>query len=486
MSRDALNGLKTGTTIGNVSDTRSYSGFAELDSYSATYSGTEFFSTQFTRDKIGRIVNKTETIEGVTNTYVYTRDLAGRLTGVELNGARIAAYSYDPNGNRLSFTDPGGTIAGTYDAQDRLVQYGSTIYTYTANGELLTKTTSTGTTTYSYDELGNLTRVNLPGGTVIDYPIDGQNRRIGRRVNGALVQGFLYHGRLKPIAELDGSNNVVSRFIYATNGNVPDYMTRGGNSYRIISDHLGSPRVVINTATGQIIQRIDYDEFGNVLLDTNPGFQPFGFAGGIYDLDTNLIRFGARDYDPETGRWTAKDPIGFGGGDPNFYAYVLNDPVSAIDPTGLQGQKSLCDALAELCEHEKEEGPENFSNFTFGNELDREVTNPDPDAGRFGENFQHDDGRTYDINYVQVGYQTTKQYTVVGAAGAYALWTAGNVIVQDLTGLGSGETMWSKKAFKAFLHDRGPLNPNQLGFLVGMYAAQFDTFCDFVADFCRP
>jgi RHS repeat-associated protein len=59
---------------------------------------------------------------------------------------------------------------------------------------------------------------------------------------------------------------------------------------------------------------MDFDEFGNVLTDTNPGFQPFGFAGGIYDGDTGLVRFGARDYDPQTGRWTAKDPVGFLGG----------------------------------------------------------------------------------------------------------------------------------------------------------------------------
>jgi RHS repeat-associated protein len=72
-----------------------------------------------------------------------------------------------------------------------------------------------------------------------------------------------------------------------------------------------------------------------VILDTNPGFQPFGFAGGIYDRDTGLTRFGARDYDPETGRWTARDPIGFAGGDFNLYGYVRNDPVNKIDPTGL-------------------------------------------------------------------------------------------------------------------------------------------------------
>jgi len=78
---------------------------------------------------------------------------------------------------------------------------------------------------------------------------------------------------------------------------------------------------------------MDYDEFGNVLLDTNPGFQPFGFAGGLYDQHTGLTRFGARDYDAQSGRWTAKDPIQFAGGAANLYGYVP-DPVNLVDPTG--------------------------------------------------------------------------------------------------------------------------------------------------------
>ena len=56
-------------------------------------------------------------------------------------------------------------------------------------------------------------------------------------------------------------------------------------------------------------------------------FQPFGFAGGIYDTDTKLVRFGARDYDPRVGRWTTKDPIRFAAG-VNLYGYALNDPVN--------------------------------------------------------------------------------------------------------------------------------------------------------------
>ena len=252
------------------------------------------------------------------------------------NGVAVGHYEYDSNSNRTSYTGQLGSFSGTYDNQDRLLSYGSNTYTYTANGELLTKTnTSTGeTTTYDYDVLGNLLAVTLPDGTLIEYIVDGRNRRIGKKVNGILVQGFLYGDQLNPIAELDGTGSVVARFVYGTKANVPDYMIKGGSTYRIISDHLGSPRLVVDVSTGTVVQRIDYDEFGNVLLDTNPGFQPFGFAGGIYDQHTKLTRFGARDYDPEIGRWTAKDPIRFNAGDTNLYGYTLGDPVNFVDPDG--------------------------------------------------------------------------------------------------------------------------------------------------------
>ncbi len=67
----------------------------------------------------------------------------------------------------------------------------------------------------------------------------------------------------------------------------------------------------------------------------NPGFQPFGFAGGFYDPGTGLVRFGARDYDAELGRWTSKDPIGFIFSKKSLYGYTSNDPLDFIDPTGL-------------------------------------------------------------------------------------------------------------------------------------------------------
>lgn len=341
LSRNAQNGLLTGSALGGVSDKFSYNGFGEPISYTASFGGAALLGFQYEYDKLGRIVTRTETISGAAVVYVYGYDLAGRLATVRKNGTTISTYTYDPNGNRLNYTGSGSPIVGTYDAQDRLLQYGNATYAYSANGELQTKSVGGQTTTYTYDELGNLVKVVLPDGTQIDYLIDGLNRRIGKKVNGALAQSFLYDGQLRIVAELDGAGNVVSRFVYATHINVPDYMIKGGVIYRILTDHLGSPRLVVDATTGVLAQAIAFDEFGQMVSDTNPGFQPFGFAGGLVDRQTGLVRFGARDYNAEVGRWMAKDPIGFAGGDANLYAYGINDPVNLIDPQGNCGCSSI-------------------------------------------------------------------------------------------------------------------------------------------------
>jgi RHS repeat-associated protein len=163
----------------------------------------------------------------------------------------------------------------------------------------------------------------------------GLGRRVGKKINGALVKQWLYRDSLKPVAELDGAGTLVAQFVYGSSQNVPDYAVKSGTTYRILSDQLGSPRLVVNVNTGAIAQRMRHDAWGNVLEDTSPGFVPFGFAGGIYDPDAALVRFGKRDYDPNVGRWVSKDPILFGGGQANIYVYVNNDPINWIDPSGL-------------------------------------------------------------------------------------------------------------------------------------------------------
>ena len=296
------------------------------------------FRTSYTRDSLSRITQLIERLNGVTDTTGFSYDSVGRLQTVTRNGTTTASYTYDLNGNRATKVTSAGTQTATVDDQDRLLAYGNASFHYTANGEVRRKIVGTDTTVYTYDALGNLTQVDLPDGTLVGYLIDAQNRRIGKTVNGTLTTAWLYQGQLTPVAELDGSGNVVSRFVYATGVNVPDYLVKpgagGDSTYRLLRDHLGSVRLVVNVASGSVAQRVRYDEFGIETENTNPGWQPFGYAGGLSDPQTGLVRFGARDYDPATGRWTAKDPIGFAGGTTSLYSYVGADPISFTDPAG--------------------------------------------------------------------------------------------------------------------------------------------------------
>ncbi|MEW6774692.1 MAG: putative Ig domain-containing protein [Bdellovibrionota bacterium] len=341
IARDPVTGLITSTALGGVTDSRDYNSFGELQGYDASYNFSTLYSSNLTRDTLGRITQKVETILGATTTYDYFYDSIGHLEEVHTNGMTTAEYQYDDNGNRLVKTGPTESEVGGYDDQDRLLSYGETgseaTYVYADNGELLSKTDINGTTTYYYDGLGNLREVMLPNGDLIEYIVDGENRRIGKLRNGVFEKGLLYQDKVRPVAELDGNGVVMSMFVYGSERYSPDYIIKDGNEFRIVKDYLGSVRLVVEASTGIVVQRMDYDEFGKVVNDTNPGFQPFGFAGGIYDEDTGLARFGARDYDAKVGRWTSKDPILFKGGDTNLYGYVVSDPINFIDPLGMAG-----------------------------------------------------------------------------------------------------------------------------------------------------
>jgi len=338
LARNAANGLVTGTTLGTVTDTISYNTHAEPLDHQVSAGASPVYRTQFTRDALGRITSKVETINGAADTYDYTYDLAGRLIGVLKNGVTNSTYTYDTNSNRTSYTGPLGDVPPAQvmvDAQDRMTQYGPATFAYNANGDLVSKTDGANVTQYTYDEFGNLIEVILPSGDVIDYLIDGLNRRVGKKVNGTLVKRWLYDGQLRIVAELDDAGSVDKRFVYASRVNVPEYYTQGGNTFRIVTDYLGSPRLVINTATNAIVAQMNHDEYGRVTRDTNPGLIPYGYAGGHHDPETGLVRFGQRDYDPGVGRWLAKEPLRFAGGS-NFYTYADADPANFADPSAFE------------------------------------------------------------------------------------------------------------------------------------------------------
>jgi YD repeat-containing protein len=195
ITRDLPSGDVAATQLGSLTTSESTSRFGEQSSYACSFDSSALYSESTgQRDLAGRIVDRTETVQGTARAYHYAYDHAGRLTDVSVDGNFRSHYAYDPNGNRTSLDTPGDTTSATYDAQDRIVTYGSLHYAYSAVGALNSKTDATTgrVTRYDCDAFGNLRNVQLPDGRQIQYTMDPFNRRIGKAINGVRSFGLLY------------------------------------------------------------------------------------------------------------------------------------------------------------------------------------------------------------------------------------------------------------------------------------------------------
>jgi RHS repeat-associated protein len=339
ITRNAQNGLPESVTGGSLNLSRSFNGYGEIDGQDFTINSQNSTSWNLIRDNNGSITNKSETVGSTSSDYIYTYDAMGRLRTVTKNSTLIEEYQYDANGTRIYEMNTLRGVAGksfSYDDEDHLLTAGSVIYSYNLDGFLAAKTDGSDVTTYDYSSRGELLSVTLPDGRIIEHVHDPLGRRIVKKINGVITEKYLWQGLTRLLAVYDGSDNLLMRFEYA-DGRTPVAMTKGGSTYYLTYDQVGSLRIVAD-ASGNVVKRIDYDSFGNIIDDTNPSFLvPFCFAGGLHDRDTGLVRFGYRDYDPDTGRWTAKDPILFTGGDTDLYGYCLNDPINKVDSTGEAG-----------------------------------------------------------------------------------------------------------------------------------------------------
>jgi RHS repeat-associated protein len=104
-----------------------------------------------------------------------------------------------------------------------------------------------------------------------------------------------------------------------------------------LTDKLGSVRENVNSS-GSVIDSITYDTYGNILAETAPSSgDRFKYTSREWDSEIGQYFYRARYYSPGIGRFESEDPIGFNGGDPNFYRYVFNSVTSLIDPRGLDG-----------------------------------------------------------------------------------------------------------------------------------------------------
>ena len=346
--RQPTTGLPIRKIMGAFEELITYNGFGEISSRDVKLNANSIYKEVYTRDKLGRITVKDVIQNSITTSWGYTYDLRGRLRTISQNGVLQKTYFYDANGNRVNINDGSNQniYSAGYDAQDR-IQYvvknnQTTAFGYSNDGFYIQKQNQITNVMHKYNvDLQNpLVKVDIidpiNGDKSVTYWTDAELKRSAKLVDGVVKSYYIYDMYKRLIAELRPDYSVKSRFVYLTQGHSPDYIINPSleEVYYLVKDQLGSILKVVKE-DGTILQELTYDEFGVVLSDTASGYQPFGYAGGHYDHDTGLVRFGARDYDASIGRWIEKDPIDFDGGDTNLYAYVNSDPVNGIDPSGL-------------------------------------------------------------------------------------------------------------------------------------------------------
>ena len=325
ITRSGPAGAPSALTDNVLSISYTYDSAGRLFTRTHTVAAIPVYQIQLGYDNVGRIAQKIETVTGTEHTFDYTYDLDGQLFEVRKDGVLVEQYGYDNNANRTS------TLAttATYDDQDRLVQQGGVNYTFDVDGYLTTR----GTDTFAYSARGELLSA-AAGGQTISYQYDGMGRRVGKTDAAGTIQ-YLYGSPRNPF-QLTASRDVsgiLTTYFYDTAGNLHAF-ERGGQRYYVATDQLGTPKAVTD-ATGGVVKAIEYDAWGMKLGETNPAFDlPVGFAGGISNGASGLVRFGFRDYEPGTGRWLARDPILFAGRQGNLYGYTFNDPVNFVDPDG--------------------------------------------------------------------------------------------------------------------------------------------------------
>ncbi len=290
----------------------------------------------YTYDAGGNRTTRTTT-NGIAS---YTYDALNRLTQASqpdpIDPLRQVpeAFAYDPVGNRTASHLATGQV---HDAANRLLEDSTFTNSYDANGNLVTKTAkATGAiTTYTYDAENRLTRVQTSTLTAT-YRYDALGRRIAKEITQAgtlTVTRYIYDNE-DILLELDGTNVLQARYSHGPGIDEPLIMLRGTQAFFFHPDGLGSIWDLTDAA-GTVARSYTYDSFGNILAQPGTVANPYTYTGREADPETGLYFYQARYYDSATGRFTSEDPLGLRGSGNNLYAYVGNQPVDYIDPTGL-------------------------------------------------------------------------------------------------------------------------------------------------------
>jgi RHS repeat-associated protein len=338
----------------------------ESITHNSTAAGT-FFSQSYTWDAVG---NKTSRDELNGPRYDYTYDALHRMTQSvmtpDVGSAETISYSLDDVGNRTSVT--GGSNPGIYtldptvpDPDDyRMNQYTITPFEtgreYDLNGNLTLIDLSTGNDpVIEYDADNQMVSYTDDAGVVTTYKYDALGRRIEKSVGGTITR-YLYDGS-RVIEELDAGGTLDASYVYGRYIDEVIQMNRGGTEYYYHTDDMYNVMVVTDL-TGNVVERYDYDDYGNPHFYNASGTEitqsaidnPYLFNGRRYDPETGFYYYRTRYLDPQTARFTTRDTIGIWGDASNLgngYTYVGNNPYTKVDPYGLDDD-SITNVFEEI------------------------------------------------------------------------------------------------------------------------------------------
>ena len=275
----------------------------------------------------------------LTRAWTYGYDAVDRLlTARPSNGAEYS-YSYDAADNITAFPgqdeeeDTGdcgpGPQAAMYNSVNQLTSVGRRTLTYDANGNL----TDDGARTYRWDAENRLVGITYKKqqGRRTTFRYDGLHRLVAVVSRSSVSSDevrLVWCGDV--ICQARTAADVVTRRYYPEG----EAWVATGRQLYYARDHVGSVRDVIDVGSGQRVASVDYDPYGNAINGAGRNGADFGFAGMLYHRDSGLYLTRNRPFDPRTGRWLSRNPLGEAGG-VNLYAFAFDNPLRLPDPTGV-------------------------------------------------------------------------------------------------------------------------------------------------------
>ena len=307
----------------------------------------------YTYSPSGNIVEKNIIIGGRDDqsgirTESFSYDLLDRV----VNSSREKEFAYDEVGNRINHGE-------VFNNLNQLLENNDYDFSYTVNGNVETKRNKKNNELFEYtwDNENQLIQVKQKKNVTeliktIDYKLDGSGRRIEKTVTNTQNLSYsrqYFYDQEDILLEFDQDNQIIAAYFHGPGIDRPLAMLRDNNKngnldaneiFYYTRDNLGSIRDLLNYQ-GKLVQRYTYGVYGVTRIEKdNPEDDqkfvenPYAFTGREWDQETGDYYYRARYYNPETGRFLSEDPIGFEGGDSNFYRYVKNQPIIKKDATG--------------------------------------------------------------------------------------------------------------------------------------------------------